>query len=418
MADENKNIQPGQPSMPAAKEAPKPVAAPVAPATPASGEANTDKNVFTELFGDDKAQQSNKVMNSVVDQQDKKKKSLFGKNGSKLRRLKKKGKNSFTVSKSTPGKIVMQVGALVLIVVSGFFYTQNSAGFELFNTNPAERVEIAQETLNQENFEISVQKYLSATLLLDQYLNEADGYLYNTTQAESEYTSQNKKEEYEAAAESQLPELSELVERIQGYLADEISNEDRTATKDVIDELIEGLKAKSGEVDENSLLQDVQDLESAKKLLQSKDFRTALTAIDAEALTGEDIEAIYENYSEVSVSIASLINSIKDARVFWSDYIDELEDLTKDVDPLFNTEFQGNLVLDDVKFSVDGTVSVSGSSVTDDTKNFTLVSNLIDAYEASDLFGNVEERSYSKNEDDDDSYSGNFRISMDLTETE
>ena len=417
-----------KPAMPVAEEK-KPVPEKLTPGSKSTGEetpgpapvaaapaAKTDdgKNVFTELFGDDKSQKNAQMMGSVVKNQDKKKKSLFGKGGSKLRKLKGKSKEPFKISKSTPGKLVLQVSAIVLIGVVGFFYTQNSPNFELLGANIAKQAEIAQDTLDQENFEIAVQKYLSATLLLDQYLNVADGYLYNMSQAESEYTSHNKKENYEAEAEADLPELSELIERIQGYLADEMASEDRNSAKGVVDDLIEELKAKSGEVDENALLQDIQDLESAKKLMQSKDFRDELKAINADDISTEDIEMVYAGYSEISATITSLINSIKDGRIIWSDYFEELEDLTKDVDPLFNTEFEGNLRLDDVKFSTNGTVSISGASITDDTKNFTLVSNLIDAYEASDLFENVEDRSYSKSEDDEDSYSGNFRISMDL----
>lgn len=390
-------------------------ATPGAPsANPSKAKTESGKNVFTELFGDDKSQKNAKLMGTVVAQQDKKKKSLFGKGGSKLKTIKDKGKKSFKVSKSTPGKLVLQVSILLLVGVGAFFYTQNIASFELLGTNPAQRVEIAEENLAQENAEISVQKYLSAALLLDQFSNAADEYLYNTSQAESSYTSQNKKTAYESAAEDLMPEIENLLQRIAGYLDDNMDNEERSTAKIVVEDLTNELREKSGEVDEETLLQDIQDLENAKMLMQSKNFRDSVAAIDLDNISHEDIESVYNGYSDISASVTAIIASIKDARVMWSEYLEDLEDLTKTVDPLFNTEFTGNLALDTVKFSTDGSVNVSGESITDDTKNFTLISNLIDIYEASTSFENVEDRSYSKSASNEDSYMGQFRITMDL----
>jgi len=433
MADEpkvNTASAAAPPSMPKAEpEAAKPAPA-AEPAKPAAGvptagasAAKTEdgKNVFTELFGGDKTQKNANMMGAVVEQQDKKTKSLFGKGGSKLKNLKEKGKKSFKVSKSTPGKLVLQVSILILIGVGGFFYTQNVASFEYFGVNVAREVEMAQEDLDQELSEITVQKHLSATLLLDQFSNMADEYLYNLSQAESEYTSANKKADYEDLADEAFPELVDLLERVSGYLDEELSIDARTVTGAIADELIEALKAKEGEVNEQTLLQEIQDLESAKKLMGNNDVKTTLNSMDFENATQEEIETVYNAYSTISASVSSLISSIKNSRILWSVYLDELEDLTKEVDPLFGTEFESNLTVSDVKFSTSGEVLVSGSSLTDDTKNFTLISNLIDTYEASDSFSNVEDRSYSKSADDEESFSGDYRISMDLeslTETE
>lgn len=442
---ENKPSVPA-PSMPAAAPAPEPkvVAAPVvkpampagvAPASPAPSagpnpssapakeseglkaaapQSEAEKNVFTELFGNDKSQKTNSnVMGTVVSQQDKKSTSFFGKKPS-LKEVKKPGKKSFSIKKSSSGKLVLQVSILLLVLVGGFFYTQNNANFSLFGVNPAAREAVAQEQVTQLEAEIQVQHHLASILMLDQYSNLADEYFYNLDQAEASTTSQNKKTEYRTAAAEIKPQMITLLESVQSHLSDELSPDALNAAKTVVDELVAELGTKKGEVNEQTLLQDIQDLQSTKRLMQSKAFKNEIARLNLDDVSDEAMRSVFEEYGEVNTSVSALISRIKNDRMDWSVYIEAIEDLTKEVDPLFGTEFASNIQLKDVRFNAEGTISVSGSSLTEDTKNFTLVSNLIDAYEASELFENVEERSYSKSSSNEEAYTGNFRISMTL----
>jgi len=429
-ADKAPAPSPAMPGVPATPVAPvKPAvvkpAGPAATVKPmakpgiAAPEATSDesKNVFTELFGEDKSQKGAGLMNTVVKQEDKKTKSLLTGEKPKLKSLKEKGKSSLRVSRATPGKLMLQVGVALLVLTAGFFFTQNSEGFSWFGTNVANRALIAEEQVEVYEAEIIVQKNLSAVMLLEQYSNLAGDYFYNLEQSESTYNSSNKRTTFKNTAAEQRPDLALLLAKVQVTL-DGADSDDLIDAKTVVDDLITELKAQSGSVDEQDLLQDVQDLETTKKLLGSKSFKSSLAAIDTEAATDDDLQSVVNGYNGINTSVSALISSIKDGRVGWSFYMEEVEDLVKQVDPLFNTEFTGNITLDSVSFSDDGTVNISGQSVTDDSKNFTLISNLIDTLDASEHFEDVEERSYSKSassssvEDDDESYTGSFRITM------
>lgn len=397
------------PQMPQAS-APKPVEPQVKPTpAPAAAVPANKQNVFTELFGESQAG-DDKLMNAVTQQSEKSGRSFFGQKPA-LDAVKSEPKlGSKKVKRAKPGALMLQVVFLLLILGSFYFYTQNAAGFSVFGTNPAQRSLLAEEQVRGLQAEIDVQNHLAAVLLLDQWSTQADAYLFNVNQSTSSYNSQNKKTEFATeAARLETSLLSQLAE-VQSHLKPTVS--DIPAAKEVIDGLILGLQSKRGEVDEQSLLQDIQDLESAKVLLQSKDFKNFILGLDPNAVSDADIESIFLAYSKINQSVSSIISSIQSNRVNWAFYFSELEKLTKAVDPLFNTEFQGTLVLNNVSFNRNG-VSVNGKTSTDDTKNFTLVSDLIDTYESAVHFENVEDRSYAKREGDTE-YTGDFSINLGL----
>ncbi|MEK9159999.1 MAG: hypothetical protein AAB383_04685 [Patescibacteria group bacterium] len=382
---------------------------PAMPMAQAAALNDESKNVFTELFGKDASQKSAGIMNTVAAQQDKKT-SFFGSKPKEdeLISLKKLREHP-----SRPGAALFKASIFILVLTVGGFLTQNSSYFSFFGVNPALKVDQAADRVADLTADVQVQGHLEAALLLDQYMSSADQYFYNLAQAESEYSSENKKAGYEEELTELKPELTTLLGKVQQNFSTEVTPEEIVTAQAVVDALIAELHAQSGQVDEHSLLQDIQDLETAKILLSQLEFKALVNSIDLAEVTDENFESVYDRFSEVNSSVTALISKIKSARLTWSVYLDEIEKLTKSVDPLFNTEFPGSLSLSEVRFTTDGTLMVTGSTLTDDSKNFTLVSDLIDAYEDSDYFSNVEDRSYSKS-DEAETYTGSFRISLTL----
>lgn len=372
------------------------------------------KNVFTELFGKDVSQKDAGLMNTVAQKQEKKGVSFFGGKPKTDEISKLKAAHEHP---RKPGTTFLKASVLLFFLVLAGFLTQNSARFSIFGTNPGLQVELATEQVNELEAEVRVQEHIAAALLLDQYSSLFDEYSYNVAQAESDYSSENKKAEYEAEAEALKPELVALLQEIQGYLSEEIPNEEVESAKNTLGELMFDLTEKSTDVDAQTLLQELQDLETAKVLMLSQDFKSYVSGLNAEEASDEDLEKVYDDFSTINASVTALISNIKALRTDWTIYWDELETLTKTVDPLFNTEFTGNLRLTEVRFSSENVITVSGETLTDDTKNFTLVSDLIDAYEASDYFKNAEDRSFTKKDEEleeDTTYIGSFRITMEL----
>lgn len=366
------------------------------------------KNVFTELFGQDAAAKPGSVMNTVVQQQEKKNVSYFEDKPKEALSLKK-----FIKHKSEVGSTVLQVSFLLFFLVAGYFLTQNSARFSTFGVNTALRVQNFQEQVDQLEAEVRVQKYLAASLLLDQYVSTADEYLYDVEQANSMYTSQNKRSDYLQAAATAKPRVLDLLSQVQDKLSESIPSEAIPAAVLVSENLVNELRAKSGQVDDQSLLQDIQDLQTAEALLQNQSFQSLIASVVIADVSDEEIQSVFDAYNSLNASSNSIISSIKSTRPEWSAVLDDLELIIKQVDPLFNTEFPGNLLVTDLVFNSDGSVSLSGNTSTADTTNFTLVSNLIDKLEDSPRFEAVEDRSYQKSAGEN-TYTGDFRIEMQL----
>ncbi len=387
-------------------------AKPVSPSLPktVSGQLSEEsKNVFTELFGNDASQKNGAMMNTVVAQSEKKGISYFGAKP-KTPELTLK---SFSKHSVKPGSAVLKAAIIVLFLTAFGFGTQTRAELSLFGENSAVRLENVTTDVAQLNAEVLVQKNLAAALLFDRFSNSADQYLYAQTQVESEYTSSNNREKYTAAASMLKEDILDTLAKIQEKFNGEISSEESALAIGVADQSISQLQTESASADTQSLLQEQADLTTTKALLSNTAFRQQVTSLNLESLSDADIQSLFEAFGSMNASLNATINNIQSARIAWSIYLDEIESLTKSVDPLFNTEFQGSLALTDVVFKEDGTVSVSGNTETEDSKNFTLISNLVDEYENSEFFENVQERSFSKS-GDEDSYSGSFSITMDL----
>lgn len=380
--------------------------------------AETTKNVFTELFGGGASPGIPKGDSSLLNAVAEHEAAQLAKPAGIAPGLTKGAAGTASIKAvhpKKPGATFLKASLLILVLTVFGFLTQNSTRLSLLGVNPALRVEQVQDQVKQLTAEVRVQNHLAATLLLDQFSKLADEYFYKTTQAESDYSSENKRADFEEDAQSLRPELLSLLAQVQEYLKEDIPNEEMQEAKAVIEELVSTLQEKSGSVDEQTLLQDIQDLESAKTLMQSQSFKSMVVSLNSETATDEELKAVSELFGAINESVSALISQITAERKDWSSILEELENLTKSVDPLFNTEFPGNLELNELRFSADGSLTVSGETLTDDSKNFTLVSNLIDTYEASELFQNVQERNFNKaGENAEDTFTGNFTITMEL----
>ncbi len=368
-----------------------------------------ESNVFTQLFGDDKVMQSSNLMDPIKKQVAGRKLSSFKKKLN-LESIKKSQKNK--KSKVSNGKIMLRVSIMLFALSGSFFYTQNKAEFGILGANPAQERLVALNQLTEVEAEVLVQKHLSAILLLDQFAGKSDSYLYNLRQAASDVNSSNKKEAFASAAQADKDEIINLLQSIQKKVDSSISQDQKVAANILITNLIDALEAKAGTVDESTLTQDLQDLQNTRSLILNDSFRSDLIALNPEDANEDAIASLMEGYNNLNRSVYALISSIRNNRMEWSKYFSEIESLTKKVDPLFNTEFPGNLILRDIRFE-GYKISISGFTVTDDSKNFTLVSNYIDLLESSSSFMNVEDRSYSKNKSEEE-YEGQFRISLEL----
>ena len=378
-----------------AQASPQPASTTGVPGIPMAAKVVEKKNIFSEMFAAKKA--------PVV--------------------IVKKDNPLEAPKKAKPGTIVLKVSLGIFVIIAGFFFTQLSTSFTILGTNTAQKNALAKVQVTNLQAEITMEKHLNAVLLLEKYSKFGDEYFYYLKQSTSEYVSENKKTEYKTKVDSIKPQMKEIVAALQTDLGDVITEEQRQLTVQKITEAIDLLKAKTGQADEQSILSDIQDLESTRKILVDDSFKSIINSTDSEKATNDDLEKILTAYNTINQSVASLISSIESKRISWSTYLVGAEEIAKDIDPLFNTEFKGNMTIQSLDFSSDAsTMSVTGETETADTKNFTLISDLVDAFNASKIFKDAEQRSFSKNESGDEeaaNYSASFQLTISLeTETQ
>ena len=395
-----------------------PGGAPMMPAAP----QEESKNVFSELFGSEKAQKSS-VMDSVEKKQEAKSAgsaNAVTASASSDKAWEKPKLESPVLLKKFPtrssvslGGAVLKGAFIVLVLTGAFFFSQNSVKFSYFGGNPATKVQTLTEQKAELAASVTAQRYLTSVLLLQKYSGLADSYLFAVDSVASEYTSQNKKTEFAAEIETLKPEISYILSVVQAYTGVPMTNEETTLSITILDKSMADLNGNAGVNVDKSAISELEALQTAKILLQSEDFRTALAEMDLNAITDAQVEEIYDSFNQINQSSIALVNTIQGGRIPWSRVLKELTGTVKEVDPLFNTEFPSSIFLEDIRMDKDGEITISGKTSTSDTKNFTLVSNLIDALENSKMFNSAIDKTYSKS-GEKEVFTGDFRISMQI----
>ncbi len=302
-------------------------------------------------------------------------------------------------------RIFLNLVIFLWLVVGLGFYSQNSRTISIFPNNPAHRAATAEQGLLQVKAEIVVQNHVAAVLLLDEIAGMTDELSYASAASESASNSENKRAEFKTQSDDLRTQLSERLRQLHDALSIPASDAENEKADAILSEFI-------ARQDSGAERAEIQDFESAQALLKNDSFKTAILALDAQDWDLAELETLMAQHAEVSRSVQALISQIRGGRHdFKSDWL-KTERLVKSVDPLFNTEFSGALSVNKLTLNLQSVV-LSGNSNTPDNKNFTLISNLVDTLENSDLFMNVLQRTYSKSSGTESSQ-GAFSLTMTL----
>lgn len=324
------------------------------------------------------------------------------------------------------GSYLFKFAVVALIATYGFFYTQLSPSFTLLGQNPVQRLSSFQQGLAKEQTEINLYNFMIVKFALDEFSVAADSYLYHWAQHESEYTPENVRAELKPTLnqlqEDMIASLSIMKENLTGLLYPKtlaFSSDPATLTEDyalLLKNKINEERIKLNKEKDPESVAESMNLESTLALINSEKFQAEIKALDLDqALTAEHVERLFGYATEISKNEFSTILHIKNQRVHWSTVIHELERVTKEVDPLYNSGIRSNLMYTNLSFNAsDEMINLRGSTTTDDTLNFSLTSDLIDALERSPLFADVSDRSFSKNLNRDEDFTSGFNIELKL----
>lgn len=378
-------------------------------------------NVFTSLFDEDKAksQGTSSVVNSVIKKSDSKE-SILG--------PRPKTDNLGIVEKPIAfgNSFLKLVIFLWVVLLAGSYFTLG-ASFNLGGLNQSSAAEENLTDIKQAQSELNSNNYLVAYYYLDSFAYMADSYLYKKAQYESDYTSSNQKTELEDELAQLEEDLILALQMAQSGLGKSVSPEGVEVKTDIASDVVfkeatsSYLEAEIAKLQENTEDADVKieiaGLNGALALIKNGAFVKEILSADITS-----VQEIVNSLSNITEDDFTLISKIKSNRQSWSNIIQKIETITKKIDPLYGTSVQGDINYSSFTFnSGTKTILINGKTLTDDTRNFTLIANLTDTLEQSPLFMNVQERSFSKSESSDEDnteYEASFKLEFQIQEGE
>ena len=376
-------------------------------------------NVFTSLFDEEKAKSkgASDVVNSVMKKASPKE-SILG--------PRPKTDSLGIVEKPIAfgNSFLKLVIFLWVVLLAGSYFTLG-ASFDLGGLNQSLAEEENLTDIKQAQAKLNANNYLVAYYYLDSFAYMADSYLYKKAQYESDYTSSNKKTELEDELVQLEDDLMLALEMAQAGLNESVSPKGVEIKTDISSDVVfkeatsSYLEVEIVKLQENAEDSDVKieiaGLNGALALIKNGAFVKEILSADINS-----VQEIVNGLSNITEDDFTLISKIKSNRQIWSDIIQEIETITKKVDPLYGTSVQGDINYSSFTFnSGTKTVLIQGKTLTDDTRNFTLIANLTDTLEQSPLFMNVQERSFSKSESSNDSnteYEASFKLEFQVQE--
>lgn len=319
----------------------------------------------------------------------------------------------------------LKLSIFLAVATALFFYSQLQTQFEIFGKNPAQQLSSLESTIQEEQTTLNLYRWTLATYALDEFSQLADHYLYQLSIYESEWTSRNTKTALEAELielqDSMKTELATVKEHVSATLYPENTGFSALSLPE-LDDQYTGLLMTRIDSEKQALLvkeggpytTEIATLDSVLNLLNHPNLVTSVRTLDFESdLSAESIQALFEYAMEINTSEYLTVMSVKNQRTDWNNLLQSIEALTSQVDPLYESNLPSYIEYSNLSLDAEtGEVVLRGTTRTDDSLNFSVISDLIDELEQSDLFMDVETRSFSKSESQDDGYTAQFTISM------
>lgn len=383
------------------------------------------ENTYTNIFEQKEKKSKDKVSESKVisavfakeEEQTQERENVLG----PLPELEQKIVGAFDPSKRNL-KIIRGL-FITLVVISllviGFFYTELNPNFDLLSSlrgpNTAQQLNNSKNQIITQQTSINQKNYL----LLNYYLQElsylADSYGKARNGQISPEELMNLQDKFLVTYENAMTKWKEPiatanipVEIFQDELKIALQNE---------------LKQLSKETETEAILAEIDNYRATYKLIGNQhlanffskntdEIKSDLPRDDTKfyALTQEILDILKNDFSTIS--------TLKQNRVHWSGIVNEIEKVTKSVDTLYNTGFfeeLGGIEYSSYDFDAGSNeIILSGKAKRDDGTTFSLIANLMDALEKSDMFTNVDNRSFPKTGSEDEGYVSPFRIELTL----
>lgn len=327
-------------------------------------------------------------------------------------------------------------GILVVVSVISFLFFTSQLSNKLDFVSSTFNIPNISKELASSNSEITklqtslnLYRYLQIKAYLDEFSFYGDSYMKNYEISHSQ-TSKN----------SNVKEAAEVMAYLTDDLRDSFNNLRDIIVKDFavplfskefgddasLQKLFENqlkmvLTERAGELADSTDPQAQRDYKNnvyTTSLVGNASLRNLVIQTDFDAFTEGEIYEFIKSMNSIVVNDLSTIQTVKESRIRWSDIINEIYLRTVAVDSYHSENYfdeLGGIQYTSYDFDSSGpSISIVGETKRFDTTNFTMIVNLIDELNNSDLFENAEMHSFSKSGSLELGYTASVKLNLGL----
>jgi len=327
-------------------------------------------------------------------------------------------------------KISLLCIAMIFFSIFLYFFARLDPRVTWFGPNVTTTLENTTEEIKNVQTDINEVNFLTARLELDIFNVISDKYSYLLAEVDSPFIDREEKRVLEIEFSDTEKKLISILKSIKDVFAEKIwiatplereveSNID--LEKDYRQRFVTALNNQKKDLltDKENNLSEIKIIDNTVQLANNKNFITKFLAFDFDNLDASIITEVINLINENTVSDLSVVTSIKNNRIHFSDVIANIDKVTKKVDVTYGRDLfneLGGVRYNSYNFdSKSKRLTLSGETKTDDGKNFTLIANLLDSLEQSDKFKNVEDDSFSKSlVENEGKYIASFSITLEI----
>jgi hypothetical protein len=277
--------------------------------------------------------------------------------------------------------------------------------------------------------DLNVNRYLQGKAYLDNFSYIADSYMSNFEIAHSQTASEIDKN----LAVEEVVRLRDDLKFYLGLASEKLDHKtyvdlvnieayNQKELKEMFDsELRTDLKSMASAVassDSSSEKSDYKNYLQTLNLIGNDKLGKLIISTDFDAMDDGEVYEFAGEINSLIVNDLSIIQAIKAQRIKWSDMMNEIELRTITVDNHYSDDFYnelGGIRYTSYDFdTANRKITIVGETKRFDTRNFTMIADLIDELNRSGILDNGEMRSFSKSGSLDSGYTATLKLALDI----
>lgn len=325
--------------------------------------------------------------------------------------------------------------AVIFMLSYGFFYSQLNPDFTFLGANIAQNVNTSNQEIQQIQTNINEQNALMQQMVLNNFSVNGNKLQDLNNQIKSPKTS----EETRQSAQAEIPTIqTSLVDTLQ-KLKQIVTRPTAAPIYNSETQTIEANSANFIQLAKQQLSRSAQRFandpeqqdefrlyNNAAKILGNAELSSAIinSNISSNEFSIDEIAQILNTITSNAQNEFSIINSLKAQRVNWNQILSNIVETTKIAGEglivanegitqmrIYESGTERSILYSNYNIdAATGQITVAGTLRTPDEKTFTTMANLIESFESSPNFRDINYRSFAKSGSPETGYESNFQI--------